>query len=130
LEFDVVVRGGMVFDGSGRPPMRADVGIAGDRVTAVGSLGAAGAVDVVDAVGLSVAPGFIDSHTHSDLACFPGAEHDDLIHAAVRNLRVAIDPAYRHPARFCQRAPGREKRRDDSRTPWARPERGLARCGC
>jgi N-acyl-D-amino-acid deacylase len=84
LEFDVVVRGGMVFDGSGRPPMRADVGIVGDRVTAVGSLEAAGALDVVDAVGLSIAPGFIDSHTHSDMACFLGAEHDDLIHAAVR----------------------------------------------
>jgi dihydroorotase/N-acyl-D-amino-acid deacylase len=84
LDFDVVVRGGTVFDGSGRPPIRADVGIVGDRIAAIGSLEVASAVVAIDATGLSVAPGFIDSHTHSDMACFLGAEHDDVIMAAVR----------------------------------------------
>ena len=67
MEFDVVVRGGLVFDGRGRLPVRADLGIMSDRITAIGSLETASAVDVVDAVGLSIAPGFIDSHTHSDM---------------------------------------------------------------
>lgn len=84
MEFDVVVRGGMVFDGSGRPPTRGDVGIVGDRIAAIGSLEVAAAVDIIDATGLSIAPGFIDSHTHSDMACFLDAAHDDVILAAVR----------------------------------------------
>lgn len=64
--------------------MRAEVGIVGDRIAAVGALEAATAVEVIDATGLSIAPGFIDSHTHSDMACFLGAEHEDVITAALR----------------------------------------------
>ena len=84
MEFDTLVRGGMVFDGSGRQPLAADVGIIKDRITAVGVLGAATASKVVEAAGLSVAPGFIDSHTHSDLACFLPSDHEDVVMAAVR----------------------------------------------
>jgi N-acyl-D-amino-acid deacylase len=58
--FDVVVRGGTVYDGSGDPPRRADIGIRGDRIAAVGDLGGAAAGAVVDARGLAVAPGFIN----------------------------------------------------------------------
>jgi N-acyl-D-amino-acid deacylase len=58
--FDVLIRGGLVYDGTGAPPRRADVGLRGDRVAAVGDLGAARATRVVDARGLAVAPGFIN----------------------------------------------------------------------
>ena len=58
--FDVIIRGGMVYDGTGRAPVRADVGIKGDRITAVGSLKSAKAASIVDATGLAVAPGFIN----------------------------------------------------------------------
>jgi N-acyl-D-amino-acid deacylase len=58
--FDVVVRGGAFYDGSGGPPRRADIGIRGDRVAAVGDLSAARAATVLDATGLAVAPGFIN----------------------------------------------------------------------
>lgn len=58
--FDVVVRGGTFYDGSGGPPRRADIGIRGDRVVEVGDLAAARAGAVVDATGLAVAPGFIN----------------------------------------------------------------------
>jgi N-acyl-D-amino-acid deacylase len=58
--FDVVVRGGMFYDGSGGPARRADIGIRGDRVVEVGDLSAAGAAQVIDAGGLAVAPGFIN----------------------------------------------------------------------
>ncbi len=58
--FDLIVRGGQVIDGSGQPPRRADVGVTGDRITAVGDLGSEQAGRVIDAAGLVVAPGFID----------------------------------------------------------------------
>lgn len=83
MQLDVVIRGGQVFDGSGRPAFKADVGIAGERVVAIGELGAADA-GVVDASGKFVAPGFIDSHTHSDMACFLGPDDIGVVTAAVR----------------------------------------------
>ncbi|MEZ5421388.1 MAG: D-aminoacylase [Vicinamibacterales bacterium] len=74
--FDVLVRGGTVVDGTGAARRRADVGIVGGRIAAVGALDGATAAEVVDAAGLVVAPGFIDVHTHADdLADHPLAEH-------------------------------------------------------
>ena len=58
--FDVVIRGGTVYDGDGGAPRQADVGIVGDTVRAVGTLGNAEARTVIDATGLAVAPGFIN----------------------------------------------------------------------
>src|SRR5688572_27867411 len=58
--FDLIVRGGDVIDGGGQAARRADVGIAGDRITAIGDLASAAAGRVIDASGLVVAPGFID----------------------------------------------------------------------
>ncbi|MGE0453118.1 MAG: amidohydrolase family protein [Vicinamibacteria bacterium] len=63
--FDVLIRGGRVFDGSGNPWVRADVGLRGDRIAAVGELSRATASRVIDAGELYVAPGFIDTHTHA-----------------------------------------------------------------
>src|SRR5215204_4408014 len=63
---DAVIRGGRLVDGSGAPWVRADVGIAGGKIAAVGDLAAASAATVVDATGKIVAPGFIDCHSHSD----------------------------------------------------------------
>jgi N-acyl-D-amino-acid deacylase len=64
--FDVIIKGGTVYDGSGRAPVRADVGIKGDRIAAVGNLKSATATTVVDATGLAVAPGFINMLSHSE----------------------------------------------------------------
>ncbi|HEX6737278.1 MAG TPA: D-aminoacylase, partial [Vicinamibacteria bacterium] len=58
--YDVIIRGGTVYDGTGAPGRRADVAIKGDRVAAVGELGEATAAKLVDARGLAVAPGFIN----------------------------------------------------------------------
>ena len=58
--FDVIVRGGTVYDGSGNPGRRADVGIRGDRIAAVGDLAAARAATSIDATNMAVAPGFIN----------------------------------------------------------------------
>lgn len=65
--FDVVVRGGQLLDGTGTAAVRADIGIRGDRIAAVGQLDTAEATRVIDATGLIVAPGFIDLHTHSEM---------------------------------------------------------------
>jgi N-acyl-D-aspartate/D-glutamate deacylase len=57
---DLIVRGGQILDGTGQPPQRADVGIAGDRIVRIGDLSSEQAGQVIDATGLIVAPGFID----------------------------------------------------------------------
>jgi N-acyl-D-amino-acid deacylase len=58
--FDLIVRGGSVIDGTGAPPVRADVGVSGDRITVVGNLSGHTSAREIDATGLTVAPGFID----------------------------------------------------------------------
>lgn len=58
--FDVIIRNGQVYDGTGAKPRRIDVGIKGDRVAALGNLAGAKAPVDVDAKGLAVAPGFIN----------------------------------------------------------------------
>jgi N-acyl-D-amino-acid deacylase len=64
--FDLLLRGATLFDGSGGPRRRADVGVRGGRIAAVGELPAAGATHRMDLEGLALAPGFIDVHTHDD----------------------------------------------------------------
>jgi N-acyl-D-amino-acid deacylase len=69
--FDLIIRGGLVLDGTGNPWVKADVGVVGDRIAAIGDLSgaiAAGGAKVIDATGMIVSPGFIDMHSHSDLA--------------------------------------------------------------
>ncbi len=63
--FDLVIASGQVLDGSGNPAFRADVGISGDRITAVGDLSRARSTRRIDAAGKIVAPGFIDLHSHA-----------------------------------------------------------------
>lgn len=72
--FDVLIKGGEVVDGTGSPRSRLDVGIEGDRITAVDRIGDAEARRVINATGLIVAPGFIDVHVHSELARLGGQD--------------------------------------------------------
>src|SRR5216683_6307779 len=69
-EFGVVIRGGMVIDGTRMPRYRADVGIKDGKVAKIGNLKAHQAKKVVDAGGMLVAPGFVDLHTHYDAQLF------------------------------------------------------------
>jgi N-acyl-D-amino-acid deacylase len=74
-EFDLVVRGGRIADGSGKPAFKGDVAIRGGRIAAVGRVKGKGKTEI-NAQGKVVAPGFIDVHTHSeDIAELPLAEN-------------------------------------------------------
>jgi len=67
-DYDVVIRGGTVYDGTGAPPYAADVAINGDRVAAIGNIaGGAGELEI-DASGLAVAPGFFNLLSHAHLS--------------------------------------------------------------
>lgn len=76
IKADILIRNGLVYDGSGREPYVADIAQTGDKITAVGPSLSASADKVVDAAGLVVSPGFIDTHSHSDftLLADPRAE--------------------------------------------------------
>ncbi len=73
---DVVIRGGLVYDGTGGKPSTADVGVLGETIAEMGDLRDVPAASVIEAGGLAICPGFIDVHGHSDIALLvqPGAE--------------------------------------------------------
>lgn len=64
-DYDIVIRGGTLVDGTGAEPVRADVAVRGDRIAAVGKVGGRG-IEEIDAEGCIVTPGFVDVHTHYD----------------------------------------------------------------
>ena len=64
--FDVIIRGGTIYDGTGRQGVKGDVGIKGDRIAAIGNLSRFKAPTIVDVTGLAVAPGFINMLSHSE----------------------------------------------------------------
>ena len=74
-DFDIVIRNALIVDGTGAPSFEASVGVRGDRIIKVGDIVERGAVDL-DARGLTVAPGFIDVHSHDDWAVLLDPEMD------------------------------------------------------
>jgi N-acyl-D-amino-acid deacylase len=77
--FDTLIARGNVIDGTAAPAFVADVGIVGERIVAIGDLSAASARLRVDASGLTLAPGFIDIHTHSDFTLLVDGRADSQI---------------------------------------------------
>ncbi len=73
LRCDLIIRDATIVDGSGRPGFRGDVAVDGERIAAVGDLGAASGTREVTARGRVLAPGFIDAHTHDDQIVLQGA---------------------------------------------------------
>lgn len=69
-EFDVILSGGRIHDGAGNPWFIADIAIKGDAIAAIGNLSTRTAALRIDARGLAVAPGFIDTHSHGRRGIF------------------------------------------------------------
>jgi N-acyl-D-aspartate/D-glutamate deacylase len=66
VDFDILIKGGTIVDGTGNPGTRSDIGVLGDRIVEIGDLTGKTASRTIDASGMVVSPGFIDMHTHCD----------------------------------------------------------------
>jgi len=95
---DLAIRGGRLVDGTGGPWFAGDVGIAGDRIVAVGPVEEP-ARRTIDADGLVVCPGFIDMHTHSDLQPLAHPRHEMKLHQGVTLDVIGQDGLSLAPAR-------------------------------
>jgi N-acyl-D-amino-acid deacylase len=91
VTFDLVIAGGTVVDGTGKPGYAADVGIAGEKIAAVGDLARAEARRRIDAKGLTVSPGFIDTHTHAEGALLVDPQHANGIRQGITTEFLGID---------------------------------------
>jgi N-acyl-D-amino-acid deacylase len=101
-DFDVIVKEGTIVDGSGAPPFRSDVGIRGERVASVSDLTGATARRIVDARGLTVSPGFIDVHTHSEEELLVNPKAESKIRQGVTTEILGMDGGSYEPAVFAQ----------------------------
>ena len=81
-QYDLLIKNGWIVDGSGAPRFRGDVGVCGDRITAVGQLDGDAQI-LIDANGKIVSPGFIDVHTHSDSSPFSSEECESKVQQGV-----------------------------------------------
>lgn len=89
-EYDLVVRGGTVFDGTGAPGVEADVAIANGRIAAVGPRLARGREEL-DARGRAVAPGFVDVHSHGDGSLEADPRVESVIRQGITTMVVGAD---------------------------------------
>src|SRR6186997_2205151 len=84
--YDILITGGSVLNGEGTPAVRADVGIRGGRIATIGDLSGAAATRRIDASGLTVAPGFIDIHNHSDYTILVEPKSESMIRQGVTTM--------------------------------------------
>src|SRR5260221_1339024 len=95
--FDILIRGGLVVDGTGAAARKADVGVLNGKIFAVSNELKEKSAQIIDASGLVVAPGFIDPHTHYDAQiCWDGAVSPSSWHGVTSevmgNCGVGIAP--------------------------------------
>ena len=84
--YDLILKGGTIFDGSGQEGFVGDIAITGEEIAAVeptGDMNLTNAARVIDVSGLVVAPGFIDMHTHSDFTLIADGRAESQVHQGV-----------------------------------------------
>ena len=96
-DYDLIIRGGKVVDGSGNPWYHADIAIKNDRITEIGQLSNHEAKRVIDAHGLVVAPGFIDPHTHALRGIFEVPNAESALLQGVTTLTEGNDGSSPYP---------------------------------
>ncbi|OLB67306.1 MAG: N-acyl-D-aspartate/D-glutamate deacylase [Actinobacteria bacterium 13_2_20CM_2_72_6] len=89
--FDLVIRGGEVLDGTGTPPVRADLGVRAGRIAALGDLAGTEAAGELDATGRYLMPGFVDTHCHAESALFGAPVQQALLRQGVTTVLLGQD---------------------------------------
>jgi N-acyl-D-aspartate/D-glutamate deacylase len=85
-DFDVLIRGGRIVDGTGNPSYLGDVAIRDGKIAALGALSGKTAKRIIEAAGLTVAPGFIDIHTHSDYTILTDGNAESMVRQGVTTM--------------------------------------------
>jgi N-acyl-D-amino-acid deacylase len=85
---DIIIKNGLVFDGTASRPFKADLALKGQYICDVGRLDHARAETVIDAGGCAVAPGFIDMHSHADFSLPVNPTADSLLHQGITSAVV------------------------------------------
>ncbi len=96
-DYDLIIRGGKVVDGSGNPWYNADIAIKNDRIAEIGQLSNHEAKRIIDAHGLVVAPGFIDPHTHALRGIFEVPNAESALLQGVTTLTEGNDGSSPYP---------------------------------
>ena len=90
-EFDIILRGGRILDGTGGPWFLGDVGISRDRIAAVDNLAECQAAQAIDVSGKMVCPGFIDVHVHSEIGILTGEAIEPRVRQGITTDLLAPD---------------------------------------
>ena len=91
MTFDLILSGGQLLDGTGTPAVAADLGIIGEKIEAIANLSRAQARRVIPLQGLTLAPGFIDTHTHSEGALLHDPQHANGLRQGITTEIVGLD---------------------------------------
>ena len=91
MTFDFILTGGQLLDGTGTPAVAADLGIIGEKIEAIGDLSRAQARRIIPLRGLTVAPGFIDTHTHSEGPLLHDPQHAYGLRQGITTEIVGLD---------------------------------------
>jgi N-acyl-D-aspartate/D-glutamate deacylase len=85
-DFDLLIQGGRIVDGTGNPSYQGDLGISKGRIVAMGHLQGKTAGRTIDATGLTVSPGFIDIHNHSDYTILEDPDAESIVRQGVTSM--------------------------------------------